>query len=263
MTRTYCLGVFGVGILLTTAAHAQSTTSFWDGFDNNTFNPSIWQASTGSNGPPFGCSFSPSMVKSGSGGHLDLTLNNGSCSQIETYSQYKYGTLQTQVQYSNVPGTVASLFTYDSWYAEAGHPWQEIDIEFLPSKGDVLHTNVIYQSSAGSTNMQWEKYISLSSYNINPTTGPVQVGFDWSATAISWFIYDSTGAKHYVRTITNSSATNCDCIPAAYWPDNGANIFANYWDGDNANYDSVNYFPLTYNGASGTAAYNFVQYIGP
>lgn len=263
MKTRFSLVFLALGLASQLAAHAQSTTSFFDGFNNNYFNTSIWQASSGKNGEPFGCTFYTSMVKDGTGGNLDLTLDNGGCSQIETYSQYKYGTVQGRLVYSNVPGTVASLFTYDSYYIESGHPWTEIDIEFLPSKGDVLHTNVIYQSSASGTNQQWEKYISLTPYNINPTTAAVQVGFDWSATKISWFIFDSKGNKQYIRTITNSSATNCDCIPAYAWPDNGANIYANYWEGDNSNSNSVNYFPLKYSGGSGTAAYDFIQYIAP
>ena len=263
MKRHGFLAVAGIAVLASPVAQAQSTQSFWDGFDNNTFNTSLWAASSGTNGPPFGCPFYPSMVTRGTGGTLALTLHNGACSQIKSFAQYKYGTLQTQLRYSNVPGTVASLFTYDSWYAESSHPWQEIDIEFLPSKPDTLHTNVIYQSGPGGNYQQWEKYIDLAPYNVNPTNAPLQVGFDWSATKVSWFIFDSAGKKHYVRTITNSNATNCDCIPAYAWPNNGANIFANYWEGDNGNYDSVNYFPLTYNYDAGSAVYNFIQYIGP
>ena len=264
MKRCNYLGVLCLGLAASTLSNAQALGgSFWDGFDTNTFNPSIWEVSNYKNGDPFGCAFEPSMVKSGTGGHLNLTLNSGNCSQIETYAQYLNGTLQTQLQYSNVPGTVASLFTYNSYYTHPGDPWQEIDIEFLPSKPDMLHTNVIFQASATSANVQYEKYVSLSSYNINPVNGPVQVGFDWSPTQISWFIYDSAGTKHYIRTIINSTATGCDCIPQSHWPTQAANIYANYWEGDNSNYDSVTYFPLTYSGASGTASYNFVQYIAP
>ncbi len=258
------LAVLALGLLTPSLTRAQSLgASFWDGFDSNTFNTSIWKASSGKNGEPFGCTFYPYMVTNGTGGNLALTLKNGSCSQIETYAQYLYGTLQTRLVYSNIPGTVASLFTYNSWYTVAGDPWTEIDIEFLPSKPDMLHTNVIYQPSASGAYQQFEKYISLSSYNINPVNAAVQVGFDWSATQISWFIYDSGGTKHYIRTITNSSATGCDCIPSYAWPSQGANIYANYWHGDNSNSNSVNYFPLTYSGASGTASYDFVQYIHP
>ncbi len=258
MRKLGCFAIASLGVLASAAAHAQS---FWDGFDNNQFNPALWAATNGTNGPPFGCPFFSTMVTPGTEGTLALTLHNGACSQIETYSQYLYGTLQTQLQYSNIPGTVASLFTYDSWYANPGNPWTEIDIEFLPSYPDTLHTNIIYQSGPGGAYQQWEKYISLAPYNIDPTRAPVQVGFDWSATQISWFVFDSNGDKHYLRTVTNSTATNCDCIPAYAWPSRPANIFANYWEGDNGNYDSVNYFPLTYDYGSGSAVYNFIQYI--
>ncbi len=258
MKRRYWLGILTVGLATSISAHAQS---FWDGFDNNTFNTSIWEASSGKNGEPFGCTFYPSMVTNGTGGQLALTLHNGACSQIETYAQYLWGTIQTRLQYSNVPGTVASLFTYNSWYAHPGDPWTEIDIEFLPSKPDMLHTNVIYQSGPSGTYQQWEKYINLAPYNVNPTNAPLQVGFDWSPTKVSWYVFDANGNKQYVRTITNSTATNCDCIPQYAWPSQAANIFANYWHGDNSNYNSVNYFPFTYNGGSGSASYDFIQYI--
>ncbi len=251
--------LLALGLFTPVVAHAQA--SFFDGFDTNTFNPSIWEASSGTNGDPFGCTFYPAMVTNGTGGNLALTLHNGACSQIETYAQYLYGTLQTRLVYSNVPGTVASLFTYNSFYNNPSDPWTEIDIEFLPSKGDVLHTNIIYQATSTAANQQWEKYIDLTPYNINPVNAAVQVGFDWSATAVSWFIYDSNGNKQYLRTVTNSNATNCDCVPSYAWPDQPANIYANYWHGDNNNSSSVDYFPLLYNYGSGTASYDFVQYI--
>ena len=250
-----------LGLLTSVAAHAQA--SFFDGFDTNTFNPSIWEASSGTNGDPFGCTFYTDMVTNGTGGNVALTLHNGACSQIETYSQYLYGTLQTRLVYSNVPGTVASLFTYNSFYTHAGDPWTEIDIEFLPSKGNTLHTNIIYQASSTAANQQWEEYIDLTPYNINPVNAAVQVGFDWSATQVSWFIFDSNGNKQYLRTVTNSNATNCDCVPSYAWPDQAANIYANYWHGDNNDPSSVQYFPLMYNYDGGTASYDFVQYIAP
>lgn len=258
MRSLRCLALVGFGVLTSTGAYAQS---FWDGFDNNKPNPSLWTSTLGKNGEPFGCKFYPSLVTPGNGGTLALTLHNGACSQIMTYAQYRYGTIQTRLQYSNVPGTVASLFTYNSWYQNPGHPWTEIDVEFLPSYPDVLHTNIIYQANQNAAYQQWELYISLAPYNIDPTKGPVQVGFDWSSTKISWYVFDSSGKKRYLRTVTNSSATNCDCIPPYAWPSNAASIFANYWHGDNSNSNSVNYFPKTYNYASGSAVYDFIQYI--
>ena len=258
MKRIHWLVVLSFGVMTSFAAHAQS---FWDGFDNNTFNTSLWTASSGANGEPFGCTFYPSLVTPGTGGHLALTLHNGACSQIESKAEYLYGTLQTRLQYSNIPGTVASLFTYNSWYINAGNPWTEIDIEFLPSYPKMLHTNIIYQPSSTGTYQQWDKYIDLSSYNVDPTTAPLQVGFDWSASAVSWYIITASGSKYYVRTIKNSTATNCDCVPGYAWPSRPANIFANYWHGDNSNYNSTTYFPKTYNYAAGTASYDFIQYI--
>ncbi|QXT37372.1 family 16 glycosylhydrolase [Sphingomonas sanguinis] len=235
--------------------------SFWDGFDSNSYNPNLWIAESGRNGDPFGCTFQPGMIVNGQGGNVALTLQNGSCSELKSKALYQYGTVQARLQLSNIPGTVASLFTYNSWYDSPGKPWTEIDIEYLPSYGNTLHTNVIFQASQTGTYRQWEKYVSLDGYGINPMNGPVTAGFDWTASKIAWYVINGSGNKVYIRTITKSDQTNCDCIPASAWPSNPARIFANYWHGNNANSDSVNYFPKRYSGASGRAVYDWIQFI--
>lgn len=250
-----CVAAF---VSAVSAAHAQS---FWDGFDNNNFNPNIWTADSGRNGEPFGCTFYPSMITPGTGGYLNLTLHNGACAEMKTKALYRYGTIQTRIQYSNVPGTVASLFTYNSSYITPGNAWTEIDIEFLPSYPHTLHTNIIYQANPNAPLQQWEKYIDLSSYGVDPTSTPLQVGFDWSASSVAWYLFDSSGNKRYVRTVTNSGANCSDCVPQYAWPSNPANIYANYWHGDNSNSDSNQYFPKTYNYGGGAATYDWIQYI--
>lgn len=250
-----------LALVLSVAPNIASAQSFWDGFDNSAFNAGLWTADSGKNGAPFGCTFSPSMILPGQGGTIALTLNGSACSEIKTKSQYLYGTVQGRIQLSNVPGTVASLFTYNSWYDNPGKPWTEIDIEYLPSYGNVMHTNIIFQSGPTGTYKQWEKYISLGSYGINPMAAPVQAGFDWTPTKVAWYVMDSSNKKIYIRTVTKSDQTNCDCVPSAAWPVNPARIFANYWHGDNSNSDSVNYFPKSYSGANGQAIYDWIQFI--
>ncbi|MBK9394930.1 MAG: hypothetical protein RJA63_1695 [Pseudomonadota bacterium] len=243
------------------AAPIAQAASFWDGFDSNYYNGSLWTASSGKNGDPFGCTFYPDMVSAATGGQLALKLHNGACAELKSKSKYQYGTVQTRLRLSNIPGTVASLFTYDSWHITPGNPWTEIDIEILPSFGNVLNTNVIYQASTSAQYRSWEKRIDLGQHGINPMNSAIQVGFDWTADKISWFIYNSANKKVYVRTVSKSSNSNCDCIPAEYWPSRPAPIFANYWHGNNYNYNSVNYFPKNYSGAAGQATYDFIQFI--
>lgn len=253
--------LLSAALVLAITPQVATAQSFWDGFDNNTFNTNLWTAESNKNGDPFGCTFYPSMVVPGQGGNVALTLHNGACAELKTKALYQYGTIQSRFQLSNVPGTVASLFTYNSWYDSPGKPWTEIDIEYLPSYGNTLHTNIIYQDSPTGAYRQWEKYVPLDSYGINPMNAPVQAGFDWTATKVAWYVMDKNGNKVYIRTITKSDQTNCDCVPAYAWPSNPARIFANYWHGNNSNSDSVNYFPKSYNGASGSAVYDWVQYI--
>jgi len=235
--------------------------SFWDGFDNNWYNTTIWEARSGANGGMFGCTFYPDVIQAGTGGTLNMRVWNGACSELRTKTKYQYGTLQTRMKAGWSQGTVSSLFTYDSWSETAGNPWTEIDIEFLPSFGNVMHTNIIYQANSSSTLYMYQKDISLSSYGINVFDAPIQVGFDWTADQVAWYVLDSAGVKRYLRTVVRSDATGCDCIPTSRWPSKPAKIMANHWHGNNANSDSVNYFPKTYDYSADYAVYDWIQFV--
>lgn len=253
--------IFGAGALALAVPQAALGQSFWDGFDNNRFDPNLWIAESGRNGDPFGCTFYPDMVQPDQGGNVALAMHNGACSELKSKALYLYGTVQTRMRFSNVPGTVASLFTYNSWWDSPGKPWTEIDIEYLPSYGNTLHTNIIFQASPTGQFRQWERYVSLDQYGVNPTVAPVHAGFDWTESRVAWYVMDRNNNKVYIRTVYKSDRTDCDCVPASSWPSNPARIFANYWHGNNGNSDSVNYFPKRYNGASGRAVYDWIQFI--
>lgn len=217
------------------------------------FNGSLWAARNGRNGSPFGCAFYDTMFDKGSNWKLDLKLWNGACAELQSKGYYGNGTFQGRWMMSNVPGTVSSLFTYTSWWDAPGRPWQEIDIEYLPSNGNVMHTNVIYQACSTCPYYSWERDIYLGSYGVNFTTGYVAAGFEWKPNTIKWFVWNAAGKKTYLRTVTRGVD-----IPWDKWPVSETRVMINYWHGDNSS--QALYFPKRYTWGSGVASYDWVEY---
>ncbi|PIW62661.1 family 16 glycosylhydrolase [Shewanella sp. CG12_big_fil_rev_8_21_14_0_65_47_15] len=224
------------------------------------FNANLWSARSGDNGSPFGCTFAPGMISPSSHG-ITLALSQGSCSELQSRSSYHYGKVQGALKTGNTPGTVASIFTYTSWWDAPGRAWQEIDIEFLPSLGNVVHTNVIYQPQGG-TYQSWEQDIDLGQYGLNIQQNLLTIGFDWRQNYIRWYVFDASGNEQTLRTVYKDNGDSylaSDEIPAYAWPVDNTKIMINHWHGDNSQ-DGF-YFPGQYFGGNGWAYYDFIEYI--
>lgn len=224
------------------------------------FNSGIWSARAGSNGSPFGCSFTPGMVSPSSHG-ITLALNQGNCAELQSLASYGYGKVQGALKTGSTPGTVASIFTYTSWWDAPGRAWQEIDIEFLPSLGNVVHTNVIYQPQGG-TYHSWELDIDLTQYGLNIQQDLLTIGFDWNPSQIRWYVYDASGNEQTLRTVYKDNGDGYlanDEIPAYAWPVDNTRIMINHWHGDNSH--SGFYFPGQYYAGAAWAYYDFIEYI--
>jgi hypothetical protein len=235
--------------------HAQS--AFKDNFTGG-YSSSIWNARTGSNGTPFGCSFSPAMISGNTAG-ITLNVSPGQCSELQTKGFYGYGRFEGSMKTGNTVGTVSSIFTYTSWWDSPGRAWQEIDIEFLPSLGNVVHTNVIYQPQNGQY-QSWELDIGLSQYGIDIKNDLVKIGFEWSSTKIDWYLDDAWGNRHTIRTVYKNTAgqSSLNQIPAYAWPVDPARLMINHWHGDNS--QSGLFFPKQYNNQTAWAYYDYIEY---
>lgn len=253
---------YAFGALLALGLGGASTVQadyFRDDF-NGGIDGNIWFARVGDNGSPFGCTFSPNMITANSHG-ITLGLEQGQCSELQSRNLYRYGRVQGSLKTGNTPGTVASIFTYTSWWDEPGRAWQEIDIEFLPSRGNVVHTNVIYQPYDG-TYESWEEGIDLTPYGLNIQQDLLTIGFEWGEQQIRWFVFDANGVEQTIRTVfktANSGPLTNDQIPAYAWPVDHAKVMINHWHGDNS--EEAGYFPGRYGGESTWAYYDFIEYI--
>ncbi|MEM5478274.1 family 16 glycosylhydrolase [Pseudoalteromonas fuliginea] len=232
--------------------------SFKDNFTWG-FDSSIWTPRTGDNGSPFGCTFEPGLISPSSHG-ITLVVDNNKCAELQSTNTITYGKVQGALKTGNTPGTVSSIFTYTSWFDEPGRAWQEIDIEFLPSLGNVVHTNIIYQPNGG-VYQSWEEDIDLAQFGVNIQNELVEIGFEWSVNQIRWFIYNSEGTEQTIRVMYKDNGdgnlTNNE-IPAYAWPVDNTKLMINHWHGDNS--EQAYYFPGQYYQSSAWAYYDFIQY---
>ena len=220
----------------------------------------IWSARSGDNGSPFGCEFTPGMINPSQHG-ITLSLSEGACAELQSNHFYSFGKVQGSVKSGNIAGTVSSIFTYTSWWDSPGRAWQEIDIELLPSLGNVVHTNVIYQPQGG-TYQSWERDIDLSQFGLDYRENLLTIGFDWSSSSIRWYLYDSQGNEKTIRVMykDNGDGVIADNeIPGYAWPIDKTKIMINQWNGDNST--QGNYFPGQYYGSPSWAYYDFIEYI--
>lgn len=223
------------------------------------FDSGIWNARSGNNGSPFGCDFMPSMINPSSHG-ITLNVSAGQCAELRTQDLVSYGQVEGSLKTGNAPGTVSSIFTYTSWYDVPGRAWQEIDIEFLPSLGNVVHTNLIYQPQGG-TYESWEQDIDLGQYGLNIQQDLVRIGFDWKSGRIDWYVYDAWGNRQTIRTVYKDNGDGYIAgneIPQYAWPSDPTRIMINHWHGDNS--QQALYFPGEYFWENTWAYYDYLEY---
>ncbi len=249
--------LFYIAATLSAGAAAQGGY-FKDNFSWG-FNSGLWQARSGNNGSPFGCTFTPNQISTSSQG-ITLLVAPGACSELRTHQTYGYGRIQGALNTSGTAGTVASIFTYTSWWDVSGRAWQEIDIEFLPSRGNVVHTNVIYQPQGGNY-QSWEQDIGLGQYGLDVRQNVLTIGFDWQSWKIDWYVYDQSGNYQVIRTMYKDNGDGniaFNEIPQYAWPQDPARIMINHWHGDNSS--QAQNFPGWYNQNDAWAYYDYIEY---
>ena len=94
----------------------------------NGFPQGFWVRNDRGNGHPFNCSFSKDNIEINNG-TMDLSLTkNGEKyvgAEFCSIGYFGYGYYSVSMKAVKCPGVISSFFTY------TGHPWHEIDIEFL------------------------------------------------------------------------------------------------------------------------------------
>lgn len=210
-----------------------------------------WSPSTWKNGDPlFGCTFSKNNLTLGSGSDAAVYgwLDSSTCSEIKSNRWKTQGTrFGGDIYVPNVAGTTTTLFTYFN----DGTVWNEIDVEFVPSRGS-LHPALIYRN--GGSRYVYEAWLPAASNAWH------RVDVNWTASSIVWTLNGRVVFTMYRNaslplgaTVVTGSGSSMQ-IPAAAWPTRSQQLIANFWRGSNTA-DSRGFLG-TYGGGTGQAIWN-------
>ena len=101
---------------------------------------------TGRNGEPFSCVFLPENIQFADGSMqllLTDTQNGLVGAEYRSNQYYSYGFYSVSMRAAKCPGVISSFFTY------TGHPWDEIDIEFLGKNTEEIQFNYYTKGQGG------------------------------------------------------------------------------------------------------------------
>ena len=131
------------------------------------------------NGFPFNCAFSKDNAKFEDGVmNLYLTKEDNqrgySSAELCSVEHFGYGYYSTYMKPIKCPGVISSFFTY------TGHPWHEIDIEFLGYDTTIVQFNH-YTDGKG----QHEYFYDLG---FDASLEYHEYGFDWKEDSIVYYV---------------------------------------------------------------------------
>ena len=137
----------------------------------------FWARDDRGNGPPFNCEFRRSHAVI-SDGLLTLSLTNEGGKYVgaeyRTHQKYSYGYYSVSMKAAKCPGVISSFFTY------TGHPWDEIDIEFLGDDTTRVQFN-FFKNGVGN-----HEYIYELGFDASEDFH--EYGFDWQQDSITWYV---------------------------------------------------------------------------
>ena len=240
--------------------------SFVDEFGFYSYNDNLWTAVNNFNGAPFGCRFLPANVVPEryalDSGELNLRLNSSSCAELKTKRQAAgpRSTVGGVLSVDDVPGTVASVFTFKRWDTGGGS-WQEIGTEYLPAWPGAgsqprLHVAIIYQASPIADKYIYEGFINVGRGFLSPDHRTPAL-FDWDTGSVQWKYGDQViftmregnpgresfsyaESDYTVYVYRNNAFGGRLNVPADHFPSDKTFIYMNYWRGDNS--DGVSQF---------------------
>ncbi|MDK2012446.1 MULTISPECIES: glycoside hydrolase family 16 protein [unclassified Deinococcus] len=209
-----------------------------------------WSPSTWKNGDPlFGCTFSKNNLTLGGGSDAAVYgwLDSSTCSEIKSNRWKTQGTrFGGDIYVPNVAGTT-TLFTYFN----DGTVWNEIDVEFVPSRGS-LHPALIYRN--GGSRYVYEAWLPAASNAWH------RVDVNWTASSIVWTLNGRVVFTMYRNaslplgaTVVTGSGSSMQ-VPAAAWPTRSPQLIANFWRGSNT--ADARGFLGSYGGGTGQAIWN-------
>ena len=152
----------------------------------------FWARHDRGNGPPFNCSFSRENAVVDKG-LLTLTLNAGHSgflgAEFRNWQRTSYGFYSVSMKAAACPGVISSFFTY------FGHPWDEIDIEFLGDDTTRVQFNYYSKGRGGHEYIYDLGFDAAEDFH--------EYAFDWQADSITWYV-DGVAVYRATEDIPNS-----------------------------------------------------------
>lgn len=137
----------------------------------------FWPRNDRGNGYPFNCEFRSSNIWF-ENGIMTLALNKQDNryvgAEYRTWGKFSYGYYSVSMKAASCDGVISSFFTY------TGHPWDEIDIEFLGHDMTIVQFNY-YTNGVGGH----EYYYELG---FDASKDFHEYGFDWQPDSITWYV---------------------------------------------------------------------------
>lgn len=184
------------------------------------------------NGFPFNCHWKGECIRF-DGGVMSMTVRqeeDGSFSGAEyrSRSYFSYGYYSVSMKAAKCSGVISSFFTY------TGHPWDEIDIEFLGKDTTGIQLNYYTNGVGGHEYFYRLGFDGAEDFH--------EYGFDWQPDSITWYV---DGKAVYRAT---------EEIPSA-----DTQIMMNVWNGEGDNFAEW-CGPLDTGALPATAQYEWIAY---
>ncbi len=184
-----------------------------------------------SNGYPFNCKWSKDAVVCNENDLAMSVIKSDDAyigAEIRTREYYSYGYFSVCMKAAKASGVISSFFTY------TGHPWDEIDIEFLGKDTTRVQFNY-YTNGVGG-----HEYIYRLGFDGSEDFH--EYGFDWQKDGITWYV----DGKPVYRATKDIPVTNTQ-------------IMANVWNGVGDSFDAW-CGKLNENALPATAQYKWIAY---
>lgn len=130
-----------------------------------------------SNGDPFNCVWRSDCVRFEDGAmHMSVRREGGGFAGAEYRSRgyYSYGFYSVSMKAAKCSGVISSFFTY------TGHPWDEIDFEFLGKDTTEIQLNYYTKGQGGHEYLYRLGFDGAEDFH--------EYGFLWLPDSITWYV---------------------------------------------------------------------------